>query len=62
MDVHIGEINSNVRAIDSQMLLDERVIERLTAILMKRVQERMDHDKRVEEERQPPSNRAFEDK
>ena len=61
MDVHIGEINSNIRAVDSQMLLDERTVDRLTRILLKRVREELDHDRRVEEERRAPSNRAFEE-
>lgn len=52
MDVQIGEINSTVRAMDSQTLLHPTVVEQLVRLMLRRVREAEAHDRRVQEERQ----------
>jgi hypothetical protein len=46
MDVHIGEITSTIRAMDSQALLDPTLVERLVAIVMKRMRDAHDLEQR----------------
>jgi hypothetical protein len=52
MDVNIEELTSNVRTMDSQALLDPKVVEKLIAMVLKRVGETHDREKRAEDERQ----------
>lgn len=51
MDVEIGEISSTVRATDSQALLDPAVVERIVAIVMKRMREAHELEQKLENER-----------
>jgi hypothetical protein len=61
MDVHIEEVSSTVRVADSQMLLDPRVVERLTRILIGKVKDAMDRETRRKEERETPARDSRED-
>jgi hypothetical protein len=51
VNVHVGEVSSTVRATDSQALLSPEVMDRLTAILLGRVREELDRDRKLEAER-----------
>lgn len=52
MDVHIGEMNSVVRATDSQALLSPQVLEQIVRVVLRRVQEERELARRVADERQ----------
>lgn len=51
MDVHIGEMNSNVRMTDSQALLSPQILEQIVRVVLERVREEDAHRGRVEDER-----------
>ena len=51
MDVHIGEVNSTVRATDADALLSPQVLERIVRAVLERMREEHAHDKRVADER-----------
>lgn len=51
MDVEIGEISSTVRAVDSNMLLSPRIIERIVAAVADAIKDRDAHEKRAKAER-----------
>ena len=51
MDVHVGEMNSTVRATDSQALLSPQILEQIVRLVLQRVREEESHGERVEEER-----------
>lgn len=51
MDVHIGEVNSTVRATDSQTLLSPQVLDQIVRVVLERLREEQAHEQRVEEER-----------
>jgi hypothetical protein len=51
MDVHIGEINSTVRATDADALLSPQMLEQIVRIVLERVREEHTHEKRVADER-----------
>jgi hypothetical protein len=50
LDVHIGEVNTNVRATDSQALLNSQVLDTIARTVVERVLERLNHDSRVRAE------------
>lgn len=50
MDVHIGEINSTVRATDAQALLSPQVLNQIVKIVLERMREEQAHEKRVTDE------------
>jgi hypothetical protein len=51
MDVHIGEMNSNVQMTDSQALLSPQILEQIVRVVLQRVREDDAHKGRVEDER-----------
>lgn len=51
MDVHIGEMNSNVQMTDSQALLSPQILEQIVRVVLQRVREDDAHKERVEGER-----------
>lgn len=51
MDVQINEMNTTVRATDSQTLLSQPLIEQLTRMLLARLRDEQAHDQRVEDGR-----------
>jgi len=51
MDVHVGEMTSNVRMTDSQSALSPEVFERIVQAVLERVREAQAHERRVESER-----------
>ena len=50
MDVHIEEVNSTVRVMDSDSLLTQRVIDQIARALLPRVKEDFAHEARVADE------------
>jgi hypothetical protein len=48
MDVHVGELNSTVRATDSQALLSPAMLEQITLAVLVRVRSELDRERRVE--------------
>ena len=46
MDVHIGEMTSTVRAVDSQSLLAPEVLDRIVRVALARLREEQERDKR----------------
>ncbi len=50
MEVHISELTSVIRHADSQTLLDPRTLERVVRLVLERVREEREHEKRVSEE------------
>ena len=51
MEVNIGEITSRVQVMDSQSLLDPRVLEQIVRICVERVQAEQARQERVKSER-----------
>ncbi len=51
MDVHIGEMNSTVRATDSQALLSPQVLNQIVKAVLERLREEQAHEQRVADER-----------
>jgi hypothetical protein len=51
MDVHVGEVSSNVRMTDSQSALAPEVFERIVRAVLERVREAQAHERRVDSER-----------
>jgi hypothetical protein len=51
MDVHIGEVNSTVRATDADALLSPQVLERIVKAVLERMREEHAHEKRIADER-----------
>ncbi len=47
MDVHIGEINSTVRATDTQALLSPQVLDQIVKIVLERMRKEQAHEQRV---------------
>ena len=50
MDVHIGEINSTVRATDAQALLSPQVLNQIVEIVLEHMRQEKDHEQRVTDE------------
>jgi hypothetical protein len=50
MDVRINEVQSRVRATDSQSLLDPRVMQEIVRHCVRAVKEELARDKRIKEE------------
>ena len=51
MDVHIGEMNSTVRATDAQSLLSPQLLDQIVKAVLERVREEQAHEQRVANER-----------
>lgn len=51
MDVHIGEINSTVRATDAQALLSPQVLDQIVKIVLERMREAQARERRIADER-----------
>ncbi len=51
MELHVGEMNSNVRMTDSQSALSPEVFERIVRSVLERLREDQAHERRVESER-----------
>ncbi len=51
MDVHIGEMNSTVRATDSQTLLSPQLLNQIVKAVLERLREEQAHEQRVISER-----------
>ena len=51
MDMHIGEVNSTVRATDADALLSPQVLERIVRAVLERMHEEHAHERRVNDER-----------
>lgn len=51
MDVHIGEMNSTVRATDSQALLSPQLLNQIVKAVLERLREEQAHEQRVASER-----------
>jgi hypothetical protein len=51
MDVHIGEMNSTVRATDSQALLSPQALNQIVKAVLERLREEQAHEQRVINER-----------
>ncbi len=51
MDVHIGEMNSTVRATDSQSLLSPQLLNQIVKVVLERLQAEQAHERRVADER-----------
>ena len=51
MDVHIGEMNSTLRATDSQTLLSPQVLNQIVQAVLAQLRMEQAHDKRVASER-----------
>ena len=62
MNVSIDRIDSTVRATDSNLMLNDQYIDRLTRVLLKKVLDHLDHRDRVEDELKVPSSRTFEER
>ncbi len=50
MDVHIGEINSTVRATEAQALLSPQVLNQIVKIVIERLREEQAHERRAADE------------
>jgi hypothetical protein len=51
MDVHVGEVNSTVRATDTQALLSPQVLNQIVQAVLERMREEQAHERRVADER-----------
>jgi hypothetical protein len=51
MDVNIGEMNSTVRATDTQALLSPQLLNQIVKAVLERMREEQAHEKRVADER-----------
>lgn len=50
MDVHIGDVTSTVRAVDGNALLSPHVLNTIVQVVLRAVEEREDHRRRVQAE------------
>ena len=51
MDIHIGEMNSTVRATDTQALLSPQLLNQIVKVVLERLREEQAHEQRVANER-----------
>ncbi|HSF43590.1 MAG TPA: hypothetical protein VLT87_27600 [Thermoanaerobaculia bacterium] len=51
MDVQINQLQSRVTSMDSDSLLDPRIVERLVRLVLRRVRDEREHGERVDGER-----------
>jgi len=51
MDVHINEMNSTVRATDTQALLSPQLLNQIVKAVLERLREEQAHEQRVADER-----------
>lgn len=51
MEVHIGELVSTVRAVDGEALLAPQTLKKIVEVVLKAVEEREGHRRRVDAER-----------
>ena len=51
MDVDIGEIRATVRVVDGQSLLSAEVLQSIVRVVMRAVDDKLAHGKRVDAER-----------
>ncbi len=55
MNIHIGELNTTVRTVDSEMLLSPQVLAQITSVVLQAVREQESHQQRVHAERRVTS-------
>ncbi|MFQ5812405.1 MAG: hypothetical protein ACE5I2_04330 [Anaerolineae bacterium] len=51
MDVHIGEMNSTVRATDSQSLVSPQILDQIVRAVLERLREEQAREERAEADR-----------
>lgn len=51
MDVNIGEMNSTVRATDTQSLLSPQLLNQIVKVVLERLRAEQAHERRVADER-----------
>jgi len=51
MDVDIGEIRATVRAVDGGSLLTPEILQAIVRVVMRAVEDKLAHDKRLSSER-----------
>ncbi len=51
MEVHIGEVSSTVRTTDSSVPISSQDLEQIVRVVLARLREEQDHERRVAEER-----------
>jgi hypothetical protein len=51
MDVHIGEMNSTVRATDTQSLLSPQLLNQIVKVVLERMREEQAREQRIADER-----------
>jgi hypothetical protein len=51
MDVHIGEMNSTVRATDTQALLSPQLLNQIVKAVLERMREEQARERRIADER-----------
>jgi hypothetical protein len=52
MDLHIGEMNSTVRAVDNEAMLTPRVLDQIVRVVIERLREQEARETRLAAERQ----------
>ncbi len=50
-DIHVHSFSSTIRATDSQSLLSPQVMERIVIEVMRRMEEKQEHDRRLANDR-----------
>ena len=51
MDVHVGEMNSTVRATDTQALLSPQLLNQIVKVVLERLRAEQAHERRIADER-----------
>lgn len=51
MDVHVGEVNSTIRATDTQALLSPQILNQIVTAVLERMREEQAHEQRIADER-----------
>lgn len=61
MDVSINEVHSDVRAVDSQSLLDPRILQQIVRACLQAIKDQQTREKRMDEERKLTSGISAEE-